>query len=89
MSLGNSTLLVDQQSLKVGMSVPDVREAFDQGELMLNGPALRFGALLGSENILAGGSTSGYTRSNVLVDLLGRSALLQGDLSRFVISKHD
>ena len=29
------------------MSVVDVREAFDQGKLVLDGPTLRFGGLLG------------------------------------------
>ncbi len=31
------------------MRAPNVREAFDQSEFMLDGPALRFGTLLGSE----------------------------------------
>lgn len=53
---------------------------------MLDGPALRFGVLLGSEKLSAGGSTSGCTRSGVLVNLLGISSLLQSDLSRLIIS---
>ena len=31
------------------MRAPDVRETFDQLEFMLDGPALRFGIFLGSE----------------------------------------
>lgn len=55
-SLGNSTLRINQHSCDNSKSVPDVREAFDQGELMLDGPALRFGALLGSKSCqLVGG----------------------------------
>ena len=32
---------------------------------------------------------SGCVRSDVLVDLLGRSSLLQGDLSRLIVSRDD
>ena len=48
---------------------------------MLDGSALRFGVLLGSEELSAGASSSGYSGSDVLVNLLRRSSLLQSDLS--------
>ena len=71
-----------QQSRPSGMSVRDVRKAFDQGKFVLDAPALRFGGLLGSERCQSVGTTSDCSRSDILVDLLGRSSLLQGDLSR-------
>ena len=39
--------------------------------------------------VLAGRTKSGCVSSDVLVDLLGISSLLQGDLSRLVVSRDD
>lgn len=39
--------------------------------------------------VSADGTVDEYTRSEILVDLVGRSSLLQGDLSILIISKDD
>ena len=62
------------------MRVPDVRKAFDQGEFMHDGPALRFGRLIGSESCQLVELEVGHL-SDILVNLFRRSPLLQGDLS--------
>lgn len=56
---------------------------------MHDGSTLRFSRLFGSGKVSAGGTTNGYIRSDILVNLLGGSSLLQGDLLRFMISKDD
>lgn len=58
------------------MRAPDVRETFDQFEFMLDGPALRFGILLGSETGQLVGPRVATLQSDILVNLLGRSSLL-------------
>ena len=62
----------------------DVREAFDQGKLMLDGTALGFGSLLGSGVISWWKYEWRHTRIDILVNLLGRSSLLQGNLSKIL-----
>lgn len=69
------------------MSVGDVREAFDQGEFMLDGPTLCFGGLLGPGNLSASGRRMKERMSDILVNLLGGSSLLQGDLLDIVLSR--
>lgn len=78
-SAGNSTLAVHQLEQSNSQN-RRVRESLDQGELMLDLPALRLGSFFGPERKSTDSTCHSSLRRSVLGELLRVAAFLEGDL---------